>query len=103
MLDTRNRITSPDDLRDMNPTDLMKMGQAMYRKDILPRMTDADRGMMVVMDIASGDYEMDIRAADAGSRLKNRRPDAVPHIERVGSPTPVSAVSLRLARRVGDD
>ena len=103
MLDTRKRNISPDDLRDVNPTDLMKMGQAMYRKDILPRMTDEDRGMMVVMDIASGDYEMDIRAADAGSRLKNRRPDAVLHIERVGAPAPFSAVSIRPARRVGDD
>ena len=97
MLDTRKRNASPDDLRDMNPTDLMKMGQAMYRKDILPRMTDADRGMFVVMDIASGDYEMDIRSADAAGRLSRRRPDAVLHLERVGSPTPVSAISFRIA------
>ena len=81
----------------MDPTDLMKMGQAMYRKDILPRMTDADKGMFVVMDIASGDYEMDIRSADADSRLSRRRPDAVLHMERVGCPTPVSAISFRLA------
>jgi len=103
MLDTRNRITSPDDLRDMNPSDLIEFGRAMYRKDVIPRIPHVRKGMMVVLDMATGDYEIDIRAADAGSRLKNRRPDAVLHIERVGSPTPVSAVSLRLARRVGDD
>ena len=97
MLDTRKRNASPNDLRDMDPTDLMKMGQAMYRKDILPRMTDADRGMFVVMDIASGDYEMDIRSADAGNRLESRRPNAVLHIERVGSPAPFSAISFRIA------
>ena len=118
MLDTRKRNASPNDLRDMDPTDLMKMGQAMYRKDILPRMTDADapmatmtmpmgilprmtdadKGMFVVMDIASGDYEMDIRSADADGRLSRRRPDAVLHIERVGSPAPFAAVSVRLKR-----
>ena len=98
MLDTRKRNASPNDLRDMNPTDLMKMGQAMYRKDILPRMTDADRGMFVVMDIASGDYEMDIRGADARTRLERRRPDAVTHLERVGSPAPYKMVSVRIAR-----
>ena len=103
MLNTRKRHISPNNLRDMNPTDLMKMGQAMYRKDILPRMTDADRGMFVVMDIASGDYEMDIRSADADCRLSRRRPNAVLHIERVGSPAPFAAVSIRPARRVGDD
>lgn len=100
MLDTRKRNMSPNDLRAMSPTDLMKMGQAMYRKDILPRMTDADRGMFVVMDIASGDYEMGIRSAAADVRLSRRRPNAVLHIERVGSPAPFSAVSIRLKRPI---
>ena len=100
MLDTRKRNINLDELRDMNPSDLIEFGRAMYRKDILPRMTDADRGMFVVMDIASGDYEMDIRSADADGRLSRRRPDAVMHIERVGSPAPFAAVSIRV---VGDD
>ena len=103
MLDTRKRNASPEDLRDMNPSDLIEFGRAMYRKDVLPRIPHVRKGMMVVLDMASGDYEIDIRAADAGSRLSRRRPDAVMHLERVGSPTPVSAVSLRRARRDGDD
>ena len=103
MLDTQKRNISPNDLREMDPSDRMKLGQAMYREDILPRMTDDDKGMMVALDIASGDYEMDIRSADAGSRLRSRRPDAITHIERVGSPTPFKAISLRPARRPRDD
>ena len=98
MLDTQKRNASPNDLRDMDPTDLIEFGREMYRKDILPRMTDADKGMMVSIDLVSGDYEMDIRGADARSRLSRRRPDAVLHIERVGYPTPYKMVSIRIAR-----
>ena len=98
MLDTQKRNASPNDLRDMDPTDLIEFGREMYRKDILPRMTDADKGMMVSIDLVSGDYEMDIRGADAKSRLSRRRPDAVLHIERVGYPTPYKMVSIRIAR-----
>ena len=97
MLNTRKRNISPDELRDMNPSDLIEFGRAMYRKDVLPRIPHVRKGMMVVLDMASGDYEIDIRAADAGSRLRSRRPDAVLHLERVGSPTPVSAISFRIA------
>ena len=97
MLDTRKRNASLDELREMNPSDLIEFGRAMYRKDVLPRIPHVRNGMMVVLDMASGDYEIDIRAADAGSRLRSRRPDAVLHLERVGSPTPVSAISFRIA------
>ena len=103
MLDTRKRNISPEELRDMNPSDLIEFGRAMYRRDVLPRIPHVRNGMMVVLDMASGDYEIDIRAADAGSRLRSRRSNAVLHLERVGSPTPVSTVSLRRARRDGDD
>ena len=98
MLDTRKRNMSPNDLRDMDPSDLIEFGREMYRRDVLPRIPHVRNGMMVVLDMASGDYEIDLRAADAGSRLESRRPDAVLHIERVGSPAPFWAVSLRPAR-----
>ena len=103
MLDTRKRNMSPNDLRDMDPSDLIEFGREMYQRDVLPRIPHVRNGMMVVLDMASGDYEIDIRAADAASRLSRRHTDAVMHLERVGSPTPVSAVSLRRARRDSDD
>ena len=103
MIDAQKRNISTEDLRAMDPGDRRKIGQAMYQEDILPRMTDADKGKMVVLDIASGDYEIDRRSADADFRLWRRRPDSVLHIERVGSPTPFSAISLNPARRAGGD
>ena len=103
MLDMQKRNISPEDLRAMDPSDLIDFGRAMYERDILPRLTDADKGMMVALDMVSGDYEIDRRGADADFRLSRRRPDAVLHIERVGSPTPFSAISLNPARRAGGD
>ena len=100
MLDTQKRNISPEDLRAMDPSDLIDFGRAMYERDILPRLTDEDKGMMVSMDLVSGDYEMDIRGADARSRLSRRRPDAVLHLERVGYPTPYHMVSIRLERPI---
>ena len=95
MLDTQKRNISPEDLRAMAPSDLIDFGRAMYERDILPRLTDADKGMMVALDMVSGDYEIDRRGADAGGRLSRRRPDAVLHLERVGYPTPYHMVGFR--------
>ena len=80
---------------DENPDELLKLGKAMYENDILPQIPHAKKGMMVVMDIASGDYEIDFQAPEADHRLRLRRPNAVMHTERVGYPTPYQAVSMR--------
>ena len=85
-------------LADCAPSELIGIGRAMYEKDVLPQIPHVKKGMMVVMDMASGDYEIDRRAAAAGYRLKQRRPDAVIHTERVGYPTPVRMVSIRLRK-----
>ena len=90
-------------IEDANPSELIKIGRAKYESDVLPRIPHVKKGMMVVMDIASGDYEIDFQAPEARHRLKQRRPDAVIHTERVGSPTPYQAVSIRHARRPADD
>ena len=103
MLDTQKRNISPEDLRAMAPSDLIEIGRAKYKKDVLPLIPHVKVGMMVVMDIASGDYEIDIRGADARTRLSDRRPDAVPHMERVGYRTPVQAVSMRRPKRPAAD
>ena len=82
-------------LKERSPSELIAIGRAKYESDVLPNIPRAKEGMMVVMDIASGDYEIDFHAPEARTRLKRRRPDAVTHLERVGSPTPYQAVSVR--------
>ena len=88
---------------DENPSELIKIGKAMYENDILPQIPHVKRGTRVVLDLASGDYEIDSRFAAARTRLERRRPDAVMHYERVGYPTPVSAVSMRRPKQTAHD
>ena len=41
-------------------------------------------GRFVVLDVDTGDYEMDDEAVVATARLRERRPDAVFYLKRVG-------------------
>ena len=86
-----------DLIRGKTPSELIAIGRAMYEKDVLPNIPHVRKGMMVVLDMASGDYEVDSQDSEAAHRLRQRRPNAVTHTERVGSPVPYYAVSIRLA------
>ena len=81
-----------------------KIGKAMFENDILPRIPHAEKGTMVVLDITSGDYEMDATGvgADAGNRLKRRRPDAVLYTARVGYPAAVRTGYMQIKRPADD-
>ncbi len=84
----------------VNPGDIVetaKIGEAIFENDILPRIPHVDNEMTVVIDVVSGDYEIDSGYLPAERRLKQRRPDAVVYITPVGPPTEVRAVSLRNA------
>lgn len=70
------------------PGDLPARGAALYEQKIRPLVEPRENGKFVVIDIFSGDYEVDIRDADATSRLLVRRPDAMTWAVRVGHPTP---------------
>ena len=50
-------------------------GRAIYKEKILPLMKEEDKGKVVVIDVNSGDYEIDYDDAAAMFRLLERRPD----------------------------
>ena len=77
---------------DIYSEDVITIGEAIYKKDVLPHMTPEDKGKMVVIDVYSGDYEIDRDSVAAKVRLKRRHPDAFFYIGRVG---------YRAAYRVG--
>ena len=70
------------------PFDLPARGAALYEQGIRSQVEPREYGKFVVIDIFSGDYEVDIRDADATSRLLDRHPDAMTWAVRVGHPTP---------------
>ena len=59
-------------------------GKAIYQKKILPLVYPQETGKIVVIDISSGDYEIDADDAQALVRLLARRPHARTWTERIG-------------------
>ena len=54
-------------------------GEAIYNTQIRPRISPEDAAKFVLVDVLSGDYEVDDRSARARMRLRARRPEAVIH------------------------
>ena len=82
MLQATPNTRKPD--IDIHSDDVAIIGKSIYKKDLLPHMTDADKGKLVVIDVYSGDYEIDFDLIAAQLRLKRRHPDAFFYICRVG-------------------
>ncbi len=59
-------------------------GQAIYREQIQPNIKPVAKGDFVVIDVNTGDYEIDSDDAEATCRLLGRRPGAVTYGIRVG-------------------
>ena len=78
----RVKTVSPSD--DAKKTE--EIGRAIYKSKILPLMQPEDKGKVVVIDIHSGDYEIDREDITALLRLLERRPNAYTWAERVGHP-----------------
>ena len=71
-------------------------GQAIYDQEIRPRLEGAADGKLAVIDVYSGDYEIDADYAAATRRLLRRRPGVITYAVRVGHP---AAFKLRSPRR----
>ena len=67
-------------------TDVERRGQALYEENIRSRVEATERGKFVVIDVNSGDYEIDPDDAVATARLMAKRPSAITYAVRVGYP-----------------
>ncbi len=65
---------------------LESRGQAIYEQRIRSRVEGPEQGKVVVIDVESGDYEIDSDDASATARLTARRPGALTYAVRVGHP-----------------
>ena len=74
--------------------DVPALGRDLYHNRIRQEIS-AEKGDFVVIDVLSGDYETGSLESEARTRLRERRPDAVTWLERVGYPTP-----YKMAERV---
>jgi hypothetical protein len=61
-----------------------RRGSQLYDQQVRPRLTAADNGRFVAIDMDSGQWEIDVDEIAAEERLLSRLPDAQIWIERVG-------------------
>ena len=84
------------------PGEIAVRGEAIYRERIQQLVDPAKKGSFVVIDVETGDYEVDAGDAPATRRLLGRRPDAVTYGIRVGYRAAYSHVGGFRAPRAGD-
>ena len=65
--------------------ELARLGDEIYERDIAPKMGPEDQWKVVVIEVESGDYEIDKDEVAAGERLRVRHPEALFWFRRVGS------------------
>ena len=70
-----------------NPEEVARRGEAMYERQIRARVEPEHRGQFVVIDIETGEYELDVDDLAATKRALAKRPGAVLYGLRIGSPT----------------
>lgn len=73
--------------KDKVDTELLKRAVALY-EELRPEIeTTENIGQMIVMDVASGDYEIGELGIQASYRLQKRHPDATLYALRIGYKT----------------
>ena len=64
--------------------ELARLGDEIYERYVTPHLKEEDKGKFVLIDVVSGDYEIDTKELAASDRLRARRPDAEVWIRRIG-------------------
>ena len=66
--------------------EIARRGQALYEERLRGIVDARDRGKFLVVDIESGEYEIDVDELAALQRAKRKNPDAALYILRIGYP-----------------
>ncbi len=61
-----------------------RRGDAIYEKDILPKLAAKDTGKFLAIDIETGEYEIAADEMKAGNKLRRRLPEAQIWMVRIG-------------------
>ncbi|HEX9735613.1 MAG TPA: hypothetical protein VGG06_26935 [Thermoanaerobaculia bacterium] len=74
--------------------EIAKRGQALYDRDIRDSLDASDRGKFLILDVQTGDYELDTNEIAAVKRARAKHPDATFYVLRVGR-----SAAYRLGRK----
>ena len=83
-----------DTMSQYTPEEAARIGQELYEREIRALVEEQNRGRYLVVDIETGDYEVDQEDLSATQRLLSRRPGAVIYGLRIGYPA-----AYRIGRR----
>jgi hypothetical protein len=75
---------------EMTLKEITNRGWEIYIKEIRPRVIDQHHGKFLVINVESGDYEVDENETQAGERLKARHPEGHLYLVRIGYRTAYS-------------
>lgn len=78
--------------------EIVRRGEELYAKQIRDRIEANHKGQFLVLDIETGDYEVDNDELAALDRAKAKHPDAALYILRVGFPAAVKLGGTRPVR-----
>jgi hypothetical protein len=70
-----------------NVEEIGRRGEERYRREIREKVLPDHRGEFLVLDLNSGDYEVGPDDLDIEHRLRERRPEGVFYLVRVGFKT----------------
>ena len=79
--------------------EIVRRGQALYEQHIRAEVDAENKGKFVVVDIETGEYEIDTNEIAASRRARSKNPNAALYIVRVGYPTAYRIGGSFLARR----
>jgi hypothetical protein len=74
--------------------EIASLGQARYDQEIQNQLDASARGKFLVLDIETGEYEIDVDERVALKRARSKHPDAALYLLRIGHPT-----AYRLGRK----
>jgi hypothetical protein len=80
----KERVMMDSTQRRYSKEEFARRGDAIYEKEVRPRLRGEDEGKFVAIDIDSGRYEIDADELEAGARLRDRIPEAQIWVVRVG-------------------
>jgi hypothetical protein len=69
-----------------SPDEIAQRGEAIYQRDIQKKVEADHKGKILVLDIYTGDYEIDSDHLTALRRARAKNPDATLYALRVGFP-----------------
>ena len=78
----------------MTPTEIADRGDDFYAEHIAPHLPVGEKGKFLMLDILTGEYEIDTDDILAEERLFARQPNALIYQIRIGSATAYHSVSM---------